>query len=91
MKSKNVPMRTCVGCRQVKPKSELIRVVSGENGLAVDPGARQNGRGVYICPDAECIKAAAKNSGFKRSLRRNIENSDLEKLFEELKQYEEQN
>lgn len=91
MKSKNIPMRTCVGCRQVKPKGELIRVVSGENGLAADPAGKKNGRGVYICPDRRCMEAAVKNNGFKRSLKKNIDISELDKLLEELKEYEEQN
>ena len=90
MKSKNVPMRTCVGCRQVRPKKELIRIVSCEMGLALDPGGRMNGRGVYVCPDEECIRAAEKNNGLKRSLRMNIESSELERLFEVLDDYEKQ-
>ncbi len=84
------PLRTCVGCRMTKEKSELIRVVKEKNGdLCFDPLGRKNGRGAYICRSVTCLKVAEKNHSLERSLK--ISNSDksiYQKLFEELKRYE---
>lgn len=89
LNDKNVPYRRCVGCNESLPKDRLIRIAaSGDGRLEIDAENIMPGRGVYVCPDKECIKKAAKNNGFKRSLRRNIDSDILEKLFVELKEYE---
>lgn len=68
---KKIPTRTCTGCRQVKNKKDLIRVVRDKEGnVFVDVTGRQNGRGAYICPNEECLeKASLKTRGWKRHLR----------------------
>ena len=49
---KKIPTRTCTGCRQVKNKKDLIRVVRDKEGnVFVDVTGRQNGRGAYNCPN----------------------------------------
>lgn len=55
-----VPQRTCIGCRQVKAKRSLIRIVKSPVGgiITVDPHGKGNGRGAYICPNVECISKA---------------------------------
>ena len=54
---KKIPMRQCLGCREMKPKRELIRVVrSPEGEISLDFKGKAPGRGAYICPDAECLK-----------------------------------
>ncbi len=61
MSVKKVPMRMCVGCRQMKPKAELMRVVKTQSGeISIDTTGRLNGRGAYLCKNAECIKKAKK-------------------------------
>ena len=68
MKEKKVPMRMCVGCRQMYPKKELIRVVHGMDGaVAIDATGRKNGRGAYICRKAECLKNALKTRQLERT------------------------
>lgn len=89
--NKRIPMRTCVGCKAVKPQKELIRIVDGSDGLVIDPDGKKNGRGVYVCPETKCIYDAIKNNGFKRSLKRNIEKETIDKLAEELKEYGQEN
>ena len=60
---KKIPTRTCTGCRQVKNKKDLIRVVRDKEGnVFVDVTGRQNGRGAYICPNEECLEKAVKIS-----------------------------
>ena len=68
MKQKKVPMRMCVGCREMKPKRELIRVVKSPEGqVAMDPTGRKPGRGAYVCRSAECLKKALKQKQLERA------------------------
>ena len=67
---KKIPTRTCTGCRQVKNKKDLIRVVRDKEGnVFVDVTGRQNGRGAYICPNEECLEKAEKNKGLEKTLK----------------------
>ena len=51
---KKIPMRMCVGCRQMRPKKELLRIVrTPENEIRLDRTGKASGRGAYICPAAE--------------------------------------
>ncbi len=59
----------CVGCREMKVKRELIRVVRSPDGvLTVDTTGKQPGRGAYICPNIECFDLAIKSKGIQRAL-----------------------
>ena len=56
MKPKKIPMRMCVGCRESKPKRELIRVVRAPDGtVSMDPGGKKPGRGAYVCRQESCL------------------------------------
>ena len=56
---RTAPRRTCLGCRQVRPKGALVRLVRGPDGRVVtDPDGRGVGRGAYVCADAECMERA---------------------------------
>lgn len=81
-------MRKCVGCGTSRPKQELIRIAAQNEKLNIDIDGKAPGRGVYVCPNRDCIEKASKNNGFKRSLKKNIETDVLKKLFEELDEYE---
>ncbi len=64
---RKVPMRQCVGCREMKPKKELIRVVrSPEGTVSLDLKGKLPGRGAYVCPDLECLKRARKSRALER-------------------------
>ncbi len=66
---KKIPMRQCVGCRERKPKKELVRVVrSAEGEISVDFRGKAPGRGAYICPDPACLKRAIKTRALERGL-----------------------
>lgn len=61
MTPKKIPMRMCLGCNEMKPKRELIRVVHQKDGtILLDATGKQSGRGAYICPKQECLRAARK-------------------------------
>ena len=63
MKPRHVPLRTCAGCRQQRPKREMIRVVHGADGsVRVDPTGKAAGRGAYVCPYRECWSLALRGS-----------------------------
>lgn len=62
MTVKRIPMRMCVGCSQMKPKNELIRIVRSPDGeVSLDSTGKKSGRGAYICPDKNCLKKAVKS------------------------------
>ena len=66
---KKIPMRQCVGCREMKPKKELIRVVkSPEGAISLDFRGKAPGRGAYLCPDSACLKRAIKSKALERAL-----------------------
>ncbi|MBR3428584.1 MAG: YlxR family protein [Clostridia bacterium] len=69
MKLKKTPMRMCVGCREMKEKRELIRVVrSPEGEVSLDPGGKKSGRGAYVCRNADCLKRAIRQKQLERQL-----------------------
>ena len=68
MKEKKIPMRMCIGCREMKPKKELLRVVHGPDGsVQADATGRKPGRGAYVCKDSACIEKALKQKQFERA------------------------
>lgn len=65
---KKVPMRQCVGCREMKPKRELIRVVrSPEGAVSLDFRGKLPGRGAYVCPNEACLARARKSRALERA------------------------
>ena len=68
LKPKKIPQRQCVGCREMKEKRALVRVVKSPEGeISLDFGARKPGRGAYVCPDAACLKKARKSRALERA------------------------
>ena len=66
---KKIPMRQCTGCREHKPKRELLRVVrSPEGELSLDARGKKPGRGAYLCAQEECLKKARKSRALERAL-----------------------
>ncbi|MBQ9952643.1 MAG: YlxR family protein [Clostridia bacterium] len=80
-KVRKIPMRMCVGCREMKPKAELMRVVKPQEGdAAIDRTGKASGRGAYVCENAECLKKAQKTRALERALEAKIEDSVFEQL-----------
>mgnify|MGYP003305500412 CR=1 FL=1 len=85
MKEKKVPMRMCVGGREMKPKKELVRVVKTPEGdILIDLTGKRNGRGAYICRDAGCLKKARKSKHIEKSFQCSIPDEVYDKMEEEL-------
>ena len=69
MKPRKIPMRMCVGCREMKPKMTLMRVVKPQDGDAhIDRTGKAPGRGAYVCDDIECLRKARKSRALERAL-----------------------
>lgn len=82
---KKIPMRQCLGCREMKPKRELIRVVcSPEGEISLDFKGKSPGRGAYICPAPACLKQAIKAKALERAFSTQIPEAVYEKLNEEM-------
>ena len=82
---KKIPMRQCLGCREMKPKKELIRAVrSAEGQISLDFKGKASGRGAYVCPDRECLKKAIKSRAFERAFSCAIPPEIYEQLTEQM-------
>lgn len=80
MKPRHVPMRTCAGCREERPKRDMVRVVRGADGsVSPDPTGKRPGRGTYVCPRPECWTRALR-TGFAHSLKAEIAPGDRAEL-----------
>ena len=100
MKQRKIPMRKCTGCGEMKPKTELIRVVKApdtvdENGevsekgqVSLDLTSKKSGRGAYICRSLECFQAARKARRFERAFSTQIPCEVYDSMEKELTQDE---
>lgn len=100
MTGKKIPMRQCIGCGEMKPKKDMIRILkvtdktAGEDGMGekeeiiLDATGRKNGRGAYICMSGECLKKAIKGKGLERSFKRPIPQKVYEMLTKEMEELE---
>ena len=78
---KRIPMRQCLGCREMKPKPELLRVVrSPEGEVSLDPRGKKPGRGAYVCRSADCLRRAVKSRALSRALQVEIPDEVMERL-----------
>ena len=79
------PLRMCIVCRNMKTKSELIRVVKNkENEIFVDKTFKANGRGAYICPDKNCFEKLKKSKALSRAFECEIPETVYDALTEEI-------
>ena len=82
-KSKRLPQRTCIACRQTKEKKALIRLVSTENGIAeIDVFGKKPGRGAYLCPKKTCWELALRKNRLDYALRTKLHDDNRQTLRE---------
>ena len=85
MSAKKIPMRMCTGCREMKQKRELIRIVKTPEGeIKLDRTGKLNGRGAYICKSEECLKKARKSGALARTFGMEIPDEIYGKIETEL-------
>ena len=82
---KKIPMRQCVGCREMRPKKELVRVVKSPEGVvSMDLKGKAPGRGAYVCHDRECLRRAIKSGALGRAFETQIPQELLAQLEEQM-------
>ena len=87
MQQKKIPMRQCVGCREMKPKKELIRVVKSPEGvISLEFRGKAPGRGAYLCPDPACLKRAMKAKALSRAFETEIPQEIYEDLLAKMEE-----
>ena len=80
-KPRKIPMRMCVGCREMKPKAQLLRVVKPQDGDAhIDRTGKAQGRGAYVCGQIECLRKARKSRALERALEAQIDAAVFDQL-----------
>lgn len=82
---KKIPMRQCVGCREMKEKNQLIRAVrSPEGEVTLDFKGKKPGRGAYLCKNIECLKRARKSRALERAFSQPLPPEVYEQMEAEL-------
>lgn len=81
--TRKTPLRTCTGCRTQSDKRDLVRIVRTKDGeVSVDPTGRNDGRGAYVCPRAECFETASRGR-LAAALRARLHEDDIDRLRHE--------
>ena len=75
-------MRTCIACRECKPKKELLRIVKNDFGFALDKTGKLNGRGAYICKSKECFDLLMKNKLLNKTFKMPVPEEEYQKIKE---------
>lgn len=86
MVRKRIPMRKCVVTNEMKPKSEMIRIVkTKENEIFFDDTGKKNGRGAYVSLDPEIVRDAKNKDVLSSVLKTNINEEFYDELIEHVK------
>lgn len=73
MKQRKIPLRMCLGCKEMKAKKELIRVVRNNEGeISIDLVGKKPGRGAYICRSTDCLEKAIKAKRLEKAFETTI-------------------
>lgn len=84
-KVKKIPLRMCLGCGEMKPKAELVRVVKSPEGeISLDLTGKKPGRGAYICKSAACLSKAQKSRRLEKTFSCKIESDIYDAMEGEL-------
>ena len=81
------PMRKCIGCQQSLPQSTLIRFTIRDGNVIADLQEKNDGRGVYLCRNAECIEMSFKRKAWNRILRTKADTDKIRNTIGELTGY----
>ena len=85
MKTHKIPMRMCVGCREMREKKALLRIVKNADGvICFDRTGKVSGRGAYVCRSKECLEKAVRQHQLERALETKIDEAVYAQLMEEI-------
>ena len=83
MRRKHVPQRTCVGCRKIRPKREMVRIVrTPGQGVKIDESGKASGRGAYLCRDRKCWEKALSEKRLQHALKIGLSKEEGEAFLE---------
>ena len=89
-KTRKIPMRMCLGCREMKAKKDLIRVVrSPEGDVSLDPTGRKSGRGAYVCRSEACLSRAIRQKQLERAFAQPLSEETAAQLTDMLRRQQE--
>lgn len=89
IKTKKIPLRKCLGCNEMFPKKQLIRVVKNNLGeIDIDFKGKAHGRGAYICNEKTCFEKAYKSKAFNRAFQCEVPKDVYERLSKEFENIE---
>jgi hypothetical protein len=89
LKARKIPQRTCVGCREVRSKGDLIRIVRTPEGVVeIDPTGKLSGRGAYVCPNRECLDLAIQGKRLEKALEVVVSDKIVKELTESMVRHE---
>jgi predicted RNA-binding protein YlxR (DUF448 family) len=80
--SRHIPQRSCIACRNVRDKRDLVRLVYTGESVEIDPGKKLNGRGAYLCPVYECWDTGLSKNRLEYALRTKISEENRRMLVE---------
>lgn len=84
-KQRKIPMRMCIGCKESRPKIELIRIVKNKDGeIFIDFTGRKNGRGAYICKNVTCLDNMQKSNRLEKAFEMKIDSAIYDNLRKQL-------
>lgn len=85
VKVRKIPLRMCIGCQEMKPKKELVRIVrTPEDTVEIDTTGKKSGRGAYVCPNPECLNKAIKGKRLEKAFQQKINPEIIRMLTERL-------
>lgn len=82
MINKKIPMRTCIACKECKPKKELLRIVATNDTFVLDKSGKLNGRGAYICNNEDCLEKLIKQKSLNKCFKQNIDDAVYQQIKE---------
>lgn len=89
MKKRRIPLRMCLGCQEMKPKRELLRIVKSKEGnISFDPIGKESGRGAYLCKDTECFNIVLNGRKLEKTFSCKIDDTVYEMLKKQLEEAE---
>lgn len=84
MENRKPPMRTCIGCKKIVEKKELLRIVKNDKTVVPDSKACKDGRGAYLCRDVACLEEAIKRKAFQRVFNKVLDEKEEAALRDEI-------
>ncbi|MEN6462787.1 MAG: YlxR family protein [Syntrophomonas sp.] len=86
-RTRKIPQRMCVGCREMKDKKELIRIVRTPDGsIEIDTTGKRSGRGAYLCSNRECLGLAVKKKALQKALEKDLPEEIINNIIEKINQ-----